>query len=487
MLPFGCRVMAFKDLQEYIAALSSRRDLKKIAVPVDPVLEITEIADRMVKCGGPALLFENAIGSPFPVAINLFGTLQRLCFALGVEDLDEIAQRVVELMPQSPPDTFFEKMRFLVKLKEIGGFQPRKISAGPVQELVEQTPNLLRLPVLKCWPKDAGRFITLPLVVTRNPHTGQQNIGMYRIQIVSETKAIMHWHLHHDGAKNFRLHQARGQDMDVAIVLGGDPATIYAATAPLPPGFDELLFAGFLRGEAVEVVRGTTVDLLLPAHGEFVIEGSVSATQTMREGPFGDHTGFYSGADTYPVLTIKAITRKKSPIYPATIVGRPPMEDCYFGKATERIFLPLIRLQLPEVSDINLPYEGVFHNCVIVAIKKEYPGHARKVASALWGMGQMMFVKAIIIVDEDVDVQNLSEVAWNVLSSVDPERDTFIVKGPLDVLDHAAPQPIYGSKIGIDATRKLKEEGHLRPWPEEIKMAPEIKALVDKRWQEYGF
>ena len=479
--------MLFKDLRQYIEALEARQELKKITVPVDPVLEMAEIADRMVKSGGPALLFEKATGSPYPVAINLFGTLQRACFALGVESFDEIAQRVIALIPQSPPDSFFEKVRFLFKLKEIGGFQPRKVGAGPVQEIIERTPNLLLLPVLKCWPKDAGRFITLPLVITRNPRTGQQNVGMYRIQIVSETKAIMHWHVHHDGAQNFRLHQEMGKDMDVAIVLGGDPATIYSATAPLPPGLDELIFAGFMRQEPVEQVQGKTVELMVPAHAEFVIEGSVSATETMREGPFGDHTGFYSDADEYPVINIKAITRKKSPIYPATIVGRPPMEDCFFGKATERIFLPLIRLQLPEITDINLPCEGAFHNCVIVAIKKEYPGHARKVASALWGMGQMMFVKVVIIVDDDVNVQNLSEVAWKALSSIDPERDTFMVKGPLDVLDHASPQFIYGSKIGIDATRKLKEEGHARPWPEEIKMSPEIKALVSRRWKEYGF
>jgi 4-hydroxy-3-polyprenylbenzoate decarboxylase len=456
-------------------------------VPVDPVLEMTEIADRMVKSGGPALLFEKAADSPFPVAMNLFGTLPRACFALGVESFDEIAQRVIELIPQSPPDSFFEKVRFLFKLKEIGGFQPRKIGSAPVQEIIAQPPNLLHLPVLKCWPKDAGRFITLPLVITRNPRTGQQNVGMYRIQIMSETRAIMHWHVHHDGAQNFRLHQDLGIDMDVAIVLGGDPATIYSATAPLPPGLDELIFAGFLRQEPVEMVPGKTVDLMVPAHAEFVIEGSVSATETMVEGPFGDHTGFYSDADEYPVINIKTITRKKTPIYPATIVGRPPMEDCYFGKATERIFLPLIRLQLPEITDINLPCEGVFHNCVMVAIKKDYPGHARKVASALWGMGQMMFVKVVIIVDNDVDVQNLSEVAWKALSSIDPERDTLMVKGPLDVLDHASPQFIYGSKIGIDATRKLKEEGHPRTWPEEIKMSPEIKDRVSRRWKEYGF
>ncbi len=479
--------MAFQDLQNYIEALEARSELKRISVPVDPVLEITEIADRMVKSGGPALLFEQAKGSPYPVAINLFGTPDRACFALGVHSFDEIAARIVELIPQAPPDSLFDKMKFLLKLKEIANFQPKKVGSGPAQEIVEQPPNLLALPVLTCWPKDAGRFITLPLVFTKNPRTGQQNAGMYRIQITSENKAIMHWHVHHDGAHNFRLHQEMGRDMDVAIVLGGDPATIYAATAPLPQGIDELIFAGFLRREPVEVLRGTTVDLLLPAHAEFILEGTVSATETKLEGPFGDHTGFYSDADEYPVIHIKAVTRRKTPVYPATIVGRPPMEDYYLGKATERIFLPLMKLQLPEIADINLPSEGVFHNCVMVSIKKEYPGHARKVASALWGMGQMMFAKVIIIVDEDVDVQNCSEVAWKALSNTDPERDTFFTRGPLDVLDHSAPVPLFGSKIGIDATRKWREEGHGRAWPEEIRMTEDIKSLVSRRWKEYGF
>jgi len=278
-----------------------------------------------------------------------------------------------------------------------------------------------------------------------------------------------------------------GRYMEVAIALGGDPATIYAATAPLPPGLDELIFAGFLRGAPVEVVRAQTVDLVVPAHAEFILEGTVSATETRLEGPFGDHTGFYSGADEYPVIHIKAITRRKNPLYPATIVGRPPMEDCFLGKATERIFLPLIKLQLPEIADINMPCEGVFHNCVIVSIKKEYPGHARKVASALWGMGQMMFAKVIIVVEDEVDVQNLSEVAWRAFGNTDPERDIFFTKGPLDVLDHSSPVALYGSKMGIDATRKWKEEGHERPWPEEIKMTEEVKALVTRRWKEYGF
>jgi 4-hydroxy-3-polyprenylbenzoate decarboxylase len=480
-------MIAFQDLQEYIAHLETQRELKRIPVAVDSVLEITEIADRMVKARGPALLFEQVKGSAFPLAINLFGTHERACCALGVQRFDEIAERIISLIPLSMPESLIDKMKFLLKLKDIGSIQPKRVSSGPVQEVLEPSPNLLALPVLHCWPKDAGRFITLPLVITKNPHTQMQNVGMYRVQIVSEKRAIMHWHLHHDGAGNFRLHRELGREMDVAIALGGDPATIYAATAPLPPGIDEMIFAGFLRNTPVEVVRGKTVDLMVPAHAEFIIEGTISITETQLEGPFGDHTGFYSGAEEYPVIHIKAITRRKSPVYPATIVGKPPMEDCYFGKATERIFLPLIKFQLPEVVDLHLPGEGVFHNCVIVSIKKEYPGHARKVASALWGMGQMMFAKFIIIVEHDVDVQNLSEVAWKAFGNTDPERDIFFTKGPLDVLDHSSPVPLYGSKIGIDATRKWKEEGHVREWPEEIKMSEEIKVLVNRRWNEYGF
>jgi 4-hydroxy-3-polyprenylbenzoate decarboxylase len=312
-----------------------------------------------------------------------------------------------------------------------------------------------------------------------------QNMGMYRMQIIDERRAFMHWHLHHDGAGHHRANLAQGNETEVAIALGCDPATLYCATAPLPPGLDELMFAGFLRNSPVETVKAATVDLMVPAHAEFVLEGTVSA-ETSIEGPFGDHTGFYSDADQYPVFTLRAITRRRSPVYPATIVGKPPMEDYYLGKATERIFLPLIKLQLPEIVDINFPCEGVFHNCVLVAIKKEYPGHARKVASALWGLGQMMFTKLIVIYDHDVNVQDLSEAAWRAFSNIDPERDLFFAKGPLDVLDHAAPAAVYGSKVGVDATRKLPAEGHGRPWPDEIRMDDATRELVDRRWKDYG-
>lgn len=479
--------MAFKDLQHYIEELESRQDLKRITAAADPVLEITEIADRVVKSGGPALFFERVKGSSYPVAINLFGTLERVCFALGVNALDEIADRILSMIPGSPLSSFVDKVKLLWHLKDLKNIQPKTVRSGSSQEEVEKDGSLLQLPVLKCWPKDAGRFITQPLVFTKNPDTDQQNVGMYRIQILDEKRALVHWHIHHDGASHYRLHRDRGRDMDVAIVLGCDPATIYAATAPLPPGLDETVFSGFLRNSPVEMVNAKTVELTVPAHAEFILEGTVSATETHLEGPFGDHTGFYSDTEKYPVFHLKAITRKKKPVYPATIVGRPPMEDYFLGKATERIFLPLIRLQVPEIADINFPCEGVFHNCVIVSIKKQYPGQARKVASSLWGMGQMMFTKLIIIVDDEVDVQSCSEAAWKVLSNVDPERDIFLTKGPLDVLDHSSPTPIFGSKAGIDATRKWKEEGHNRKWPEEINMDDKIRDLVSSRWKEYGF
>jgi len=479
--------MAYKDLQDYLQDLRVHHELHQISVEVDPVLEITEIADRMVKTGGPALLFEKVRGSAFPLAINLFGTYARMCRALSVNSLDEIADRINSFIPSAAPASLSDKLKLLLRLKEAAGFQPKMIRSAPVQQVVEKPGNLTTLPVLHCWPKDAGRFITLPLVITKNPDTGIQNMGMYRIQIIGEQSAIVHWHVHHDGAAHHRRCQERGQSMDIAIALGCDPATIYAATAPLPQGIDELLFAAFLRSAPVEVVPAVTVDLQVPAHAEFIIEGKVSCTETRREGPFGDHTGFYSPQDYYPLMEVTALTRKKAPIYPATIVGKPIMEDYFFGKATERIFLPLLKLQLPEIVDINFPAAGVFHNCVLVAIKKMYPGHARKIASALWGMGQMMLTKTIVIVEDNVDVHNLEETAWIVFSNVDPERDIFTVKGPLDVLDHASPTPLYGSKIGIDATRTWQEEGHSRPWPEAITMDEAMVKRVTARWKEYGF
>jgi 4-hydroxy-3-polyprenylbenzoate decarboxylase len=478
--------MNFKDLRQFITFLKEKRELRVVRVPVDPELEITEIADRMIKQSGPALLFESVKGAQFPLVINLFGSFQRAAWALGVEDLHDLPDKLNRFIPSAPPSTFFEKISLLFRLKEISDFQPTKVNSAPVQEIIEE-PDFSSLPILKCWPEDGGRYITLPLVITKDPQTMIQNVGMYRMQVFNAKTAGMHWHPHHDGARNFRLHQEMGKRMEVAVALGGDPATIYAATAPLPPGIDELFLAGFLRGEGVEVVKGKSVDLWVPAQAEFILEGYVEGGEVKREGPFGDHTGFYSEADDYPVFHLTSITRRGNPVYPATIVGRPPMEDFFLGKATERLFLPLVRLLLPEVVDINMPCEGVFHNCLIVSIKKEYPGQVRKVASALWGMGQMMLTKVIVVVDEEVNVQNCSEVAWKVLSNVDPERDVFFQKGPLDVLDHASSTPGYGSKVGIDGTKKSRWEGHSRTWPDEITMTEGIKRLVDRRWKEYGF
>jgi len=481
--------MAYKDLHEFISLLETRGELVRIKTMVDPELEITEITDRVSKALGPALLFENVKGSDFPVLINAYGTIKRMAMSLQVEHLDDIGAEITELlqMADNVPTTMLGKVKLLPRLAELSSFFPRMVKSGSCQEVVSMQPDLDQFPILKCWPQDAGRFITLPQVYTRNPRTGKRNLGMYRLQVYDKNTTGMHWHMHHDGAANYRASQEMGKEIiEVAVALGGDPAITYAATAPLPPDVDELIFAGFLRKKPVDLVRCRTIDMEVPADAEIVLEGYVDLAESRLEGPFGDHTGYYSLAGDYPVFHIKCITRRKDAVYPTTIVGQPPQEDCYLALATERIFLPLLKFQLPEVVDMHLPMEGVFHNCVLVAIKKSFPGHARKVMHSLWGMGQMMFAKYIVVVDENVNVQNVSEVMWKVFNNADPRRDTMIVEGPLDVLDHSAPLPLYGSKMGIDATRKWPEEGHTREWPEDIVMSPEIKALVTKKWSEYG-
>ncbi len=479
--------MAFKDLREFIKLLEERGELKRVSAEVDPILEMTEIVDRLSKSNGVAVLFENAKGSKMPVLMNAFGSMERMAASLGVKNLDDIAARIKELIPTKSPEGISGKVDALLKLKDLASFAPKEVKKAPCQEVVEENPSLYDLPVLKCWPEDGGRFITLPLVITKDPIDGKQNIGMYRMQIFDEKTTGMHIHLHHDGAENYRKSEKKGEPLEVAVALGGDPATIYAATAPLPKGIDELIFAGFLRKKPALVVKAKTVDLMVPAQAEIILEGYIDPIKRRKEGPFGDHTGYYSLADDYPVFNLTCITRREDAIYPATVVGRPPMEDCYMGKATERIFLPLLQLVFPEIVDMDLPLEGVFHNCAIVSIKKSYPLHAFKVMSGIWGMGQMMFTKMIVVVDESVDVHNYSHVAWKVFNNVDPERDIQITKGPLDALDHASNTPNFGSKMGIDATKKWKEEGYNREWPDDIMMDDEIKRLVDKRWKEYGF
>ncbi len=477
--------MAHKDLRDFIAALEKQNLLRRIKVEVDPKFEITEITDRVSKSGGPALLFENVKGYDMPVLTNVFGSMKSMAMALNVNNLDEIGAELMSyLQPPEIPSSFMDKLKALPKLAQISSFMPKIVKSGPCKEVVvTDNPSLDKLPVLTCWPMDGGPFVTLPLVFTKDPETGRRNVGMYRMQIFDSCTTGMHWHIHKGAAEHYRK---IGEKMPVAVAIGGDPASIYSATAPLPPGIDEILFAGFLRKEPVEMVKCETVEMEVPAHSEIVLEGYVDPDETRLEGPFGDHTGYYSLADQYPVFHLTCITHRKKPIYPATIVGRPPMEDAYMGKATERIFLPLMQLQLPEVKDINMPPEGVFHNCVIVSIRKTYPGQAQKVMSALWGLGLMMLAKLIIVVDENVDVQNLSEVMWRVFNNIDPERDTTIVKGPLDALDHSSPLPNFGSKMGIDATQKWPSEGHTRDWPDDITMTEDVKHLVDRKWKQYG-
>lgn len=477
--------MGYRDLQEFINRLEEKKLLQRIRAEVDSDLEITEIADRVVKAGGPALLFENVKGSDYPLLINSFGSYERMHLALEVETLDEIASQINEFMDMSSYLGIVNKIKSVPKLARLARVFPRKVSNAACQEVVEE-PDLSKLPVLKCWPGDGGRFFTLPLVITRDPETGLQNMGMYRMQVYDDRTTGMHWHLHKDGREIYEKYRRQGGRMPVAVALGSDPATIYSATAPLPKEIDEMLFAGFLRKAPLEIVKCKTCDLYVPANAEFILEGYVDVDELREEGPFGDHTGYYSLKDIYPVFHVSCITRRKKPVYPATIVGKPPMEDCFLGKATERIFLPLLKIQCPEIVDMNLPLEGVFHNCVIVSIKKRYPGHAKKIMHALWGMGQMMYTKMIVVVDGDINPHDVSTVAWKVFNNIDAKRDVVIVEGPLDALDHASPLPHYGHKMGIDATKKWASEGHTREWPEDIEMGGEIKERVDRRWKEYG-
>jgi 4-hydroxy-3-polyprenylbenzoate decarboxylase len=480
--------MAYNDLRDFIRALEQSGELKRIPFEVDPVLEITEFADRAVKRGGPALLFERPKGSSIPVLINAYGSTRRMQIALEVESVDSIARRISEYLEMRMPEGLIGKLKMLPKLAEMGAFFPKLVSRGPCQEVVKTSDfSLFDYPVLKCWPEDGGRFITLPLVFSRNPDTGKRNCGMYRMQVYDERTAGMHWQTHKQGAEHYRRMRRHGRTrMEVAVALGGDPATMYSAILPLPPDLDEMMIAGFLRNSPVEMVKCRTIDLEVPAHSEIVLEGYVELGELRTEGPFGDHTGFYSLADEYPVFHIECVTQRREPIYPTTIVGPPPMEDYYMGRAIERIFLPLMRMQLPEVRDIAMPPEGVFHNLILVSVRKSYPGHARKVMHAIWGLGQAMFSKCIVVVDEDVDVQNYSEVAWKALNNIDPERDIQFVLGPVDSLDHASRLPNYGSKMGIDATRKWPGEGFARPWPDVIRMSPGVKQRVDELWSKAG-
>ena len=481
--------MAYSDLREFIRALEKNQELKRIPFEVDPYLEITEFADRAVKGGGPALLFEKPTGSKTPVLINAFASKRKMEIALEVDSVDEIAARISEYLEMRMPQGLIGKLKMLPKLAEMGSFFPKVVSDGACKEVIRKDGfSLDEFPILHCWPEDAGRFVTLPMVFSRNPDTGKRNCGMYRMQVYDQRTTGMHWQTHKQGAEHYRRLVAEGKQarMDVAVAIGSDPATMYSAILPLPPDLDEMMIAGFLRGKPVEMVKCETSDLEVPANAEIVLEGYVEIGELRREGPFGDHTGFYSLDDDYPVFHLTCLTHRKNPIYATTIVGPPPMEDFYMGKAVERIFLPLMRLQLPEIRDICMPAEGIFHNLILVSIRKSYPLHARKVMHAIWGLGQAMFSKCIVVVDEDVDVQNVSEVAWKALNNIDPERDIQFVLGPVDSLDHSSRLPNFGSKMGIDATRKWKEEGFVRPWPNVIRMSAEVSKRVDDLWKKAG-
>jgi 4-hydroxy-3-polyprenylbenzoate decarboxylase len=527
--------LAYNDLRDWIKQLEKSGELKRVSAEVDPVLEMAEIADRTAKlgrgtakAGGPALLFENVKGHPGArVLMNQFGSERRMKMALETDSLDAIADRIRTLIKPQMPTGFMDKLKMLPMLAEVGSFFPKVIAAkdAACKQVIHRgdAVNLLELPILKTWPQDGGRFITLPCVITRDPKSGKRNVGMYRMQVYDGKTTGMHWQRQKVAAEHMRerLREAspdsagrvdlmaltaggtvaassletlnattvtkiRGDRMEVAVVIGTDPATTFSAIVPAPPDVEEYLIAGFLRQKPLELVKAETVDLEVPANAEYILEGYVQLGELRTEGPFGDHTGFYTMQDEYPVFHVTCITHRKDPIYAATIVGKPPMEDAWMGKAVERIFLPLMQLTLPEIVDVNLPPEGVFHNLMIVSIRKSYAGHARKVMSGIWAMGQAMFTKCIIVVDEDCDVQDLAEVTLRATNNIDPERDIQFTMGPVDSLDHASRLPNYGSKMGIDATRKWAAEGFTRPWPAMLTMDEDVKARVDALWKKLG-
>ena len=473
------------DLRFWIRLLEREGELRRISAEVDPYLEITEIADRVVKSGGPALLFESVKGSEHPLLINQFGTERRMHLAFGAESLDDVGRRLGDVLEMQPPQGLAEKVKGLRKLKSIADSQPKRVRSGPCQEVVLQDTDvdLDALPIQHCWPGDAAPFITLPAVITEDPLTGGRNVGMYRMQKLDARTTAMHWQIHKDGRADYLLAEGR---LDVAVALGLDPVTTYAASAPLPKHVDELMLAGFLRGEPVELVQAKTVDLEVPANAEIVLEGYIAKDELTPEGPFGDHTGYYTPPEQFPVFHVTAITMRRDAIYPSIVVGKPPAEDAWLGKATERIFLPAIRMNVPEIVDYDLPVAGAFHNCVLVSIRKSFPGQAQKVMHAIWGLGLLSLTKSVVVVDEWVDVHDYEEVFFRVCANVDPKRDVLLSEGPLDHLDHAPSLQFYGGKLGIDATHKGPAEG-ARPWPEEIVMSDEVRQRVDERWAEYGF
>ncbi len=481
--------MPFEDLREFIRALEKKGQLKRIRTEVDPELEIAEITDRVSKQGGPALLFENVRGHEIPVLINALGSRERMKLALGIDDYSDITGRISELTDVKSPQGLIEKIKMVPRLADLAKMFPKIVKDGPCKERVlrEGKFSLFDFPIIKCWPEDGGRYITMPLVFSKNPETGKRNCGMYRMQVYDDATTGMHWQIHKNGAQHFR-NQVRGGGgrLDVAVAIGADPVTVFCAILPLPEDLDEMMIAGFLREKPVEMVKCETVDVEAPANAEIVLEGYVDTAESRNEGPFGDHTGYYSLEEDFPVFHVTCVTHRKNPIYQTTIVGKPPMEDCWMGEAIERIFLPLMQRQFPEVADYHMPFAGVFHNLMIISIRKDYPGHARKVMNGIWSLPQAMFTKTIVVVDDDTDVRDLNAVAWRVLNNIDPERDIQFMFGPVDQLDHSSRLPNFGSKMGIDGTRKWKSEGFTRPWPKELAMSLEVKRRIDQLWPKLG-
>ncbi|MFM7213943.1 MAG: UbiD family decarboxylase [Verrucomicrobiota bacterium] len=509
--------MAFESFRDWVQHLDEAGELRRIPEPVATELEITAIADLEMKKpgGGKALLFEKPTIqgriSPFPVAVNTLGSWKRMALSMGRDTVDAAAQELGFLMKAKPPATLKQAMKLLGTALELRHARPRTVRSGPCKDVIHRheapagrtdawpdapdwrkgtdpfPPTLQDIPILKCWPLDGGRFVTLPCVVTQDPDTGDRNVGMYRIQVYDDRSTGLHWQLQKVAARHGRRYYETGQRMPVAIFLGGDPMFPFAATAPLPDGLDEFLLAGYLRKKSIDLVKCETNDLLVPANADFVIEGYVDPTEPLRmEGPFGDHTGYYTLPEPYPVFHVTAVTHRRDAVYPATIVGIPPMEDFYIGAASVKLFLPIFQMNFPEIVDMALPAEGTFHNLVVVSIRKTYPMQAYKIMHGLWGMGQMMFTKYIIVVDADVDVHNLSEVLFHLFADTDPQRDSLITRGPADVLDHATSEIAVGGKMGFDATRKIPGEGFRRPWPPLIRMDDEVRRRMVERFGTAG-
>jgi 4-hydroxy-3-polyprenylbenzoate decarboxylase len=479
----------YDNLKDFLAALDSAGELHRVGVPVDPTLEISEVVTRTVRSGGPALLFERPRRGDMPVAINLFGTHKRMAMALGVSTVDEIGARIGELVKPELPVGFAGIREGLSKLRQLTSVPPKKVRTAPCQETVHKgsTVDLSRLPGLQTWPGDGGVFHNFGLTHTKHPETGKRNLGLYRLQQHGPTMLGMHWQIHKDSTAHHAVAERRGERLPVAVAIGCDPAISYAATAPLPGDIDEYLFAGFLRGERVELVDCLTVPLQVPAHAQIVLEGYVEPGERAPEGPFGDHTGFYTPVEPFPVLHIECMTMQREPVYHSIVTSKPPQEDGPIGHATERIFLPLIKLMIPDIVDISMPEPGVFHNCLVVSIRKRFPKQAQKVMNAIWGAHLLSLTKLIVVVDDDCDPSDYHEVAFRAFGNVDYAHDLVLTSGPVDHLDHASYQQFWGGKAGIDATRKLPTEGYHRGWPELAEMSPDVKSTVDRRWREYGF